>query len=119
MIYRPRIPPRYQGPAWLTNRWLGSSLRRLLDRGDRASVTLANESTGETRATVSGSAGVYVFPSLAPGTYRIDAELPGFQRTVRRGIELAAGQKLGVDLTLEIGNVQQSIEGTASAAPRA
>src|SRR5690349_17814289 len=54
----------------------------------KASVTLANESTGDTRATVSGSAGVYVFPSLAPGTYRIDAELPGFQRTVRRGIEL-------------------------------
>src|SRR5215510_911151 len=42
-------------------------------------LTATNTATGIVTMTVSNEAGVYSFPSLQPGTYRVTAELPGFQ----------------------------------------
>src|SRR6266849_2485779 len=43
------------------------------------SVTATNTGTGVVTSGVSNESGVYNFASLLPGTYKVSAELPGFQ----------------------------------------
>src|SRR5205814_10034488 len=47
-----------------------------------ASVTVLNVETGVAALSPTNTAGVYVFPSLPPGTYRLRAEHAGFRRAV-------------------------------------
>src|SRR5215470_11603863 len=42
-------------------------------------VTATNTETGVVTTAVSNEAGTYTIPSLLPGTYKVSAELPGFQ----------------------------------------
>lgn len=43
-------------------------------------VVLANQATGVEFKTVSNDAGLYVFPAIAPGAYRITADHPGMAK---------------------------------------
>jgi hypothetical protein len=45
-----------------------------------AKVTLTNSSTNVARTTVTNEAGIYVFPGVTPGPYRVSVESPGMQR---------------------------------------
>ena len=78
-------------------------------------VALTNEATGVSRSTTSGDGGTYSFTSLQPGRYRLTAELQGFRRIERTGVELQVNQRAQIDLDLEIGLVSESllIQGTA------
>lgn len=80
-----------------------------------AAIKLINESSGESQSTISSAGGLYVFTSLGPGSYRIEAEASGFQKTLRRGMVLSVGQKLAVDLTMQVGNITQTLEVTGAA----
>src|SRR5262245_18718984 len=48
-----------------------------------ATVTVANVATNITRTVVTDGEGNYVVTPLDPGKYRVTAEVPGFQKTVR------------------------------------
>src|ERR1700720_1662741 len=61
-------------------------------------VTITNQGTNATRAAISNDAGAYSFPSLAPGTYSLRAEKPGFKTIVRTPIELQVQQAARIDL---------------------
>jgi len=51
-------------------------------------VTATNNATGVATTVVSNEAGAYTFPSLQPGSYKVSAELPGFQtKTYERNLE--------------------------------
>lgn len=49
----------------------------------KARVTARAVSTGEQVEALSGDAGTYTFPRLAPGRYTLTFEKEGFQRLVR------------------------------------
>lgn len=49
-----------------------------------ATVTMTSVNTGQTRSTVTGSAGEYAIPSLRPDTYGITVEREGFQKYSRK-----------------------------------
>jgi hypothetical protein len=74
-----------------------------------AQVTAINEETGETRRTYSGAEGEYTLSVLPPGSYRIEAEAPGFQKYLGRGILLQVGQNLRLDLVLKPGGPSEEI----------
>src|SRR6476620_1500328 len=57
-----------------------------------ASVTVRNVETGTTRTSTTDESGVYRFPLLPLGTYRITVETSNFKRFVRDGITLVTGQ---------------------------
>jgi hypothetical protein len=80
-----------------------------------AKVVLTNEGTSFTREAVSNANGQYAAYSIPTGPYRITVEHPGFQKLVRTGAELTAADSLTVDLTLQVGNVQETVEVTATA----
>src|SRR6185312_5756069 len=72
-------------------------------------VALTNEATGVSRSTTTGGAGTYVFTSLQTGRYRLTAELPGFRKVERTGVELQVNQRAQIDLDLELGLVSESL----------
>lgn len=76
----------------------------------RATLKATNSETGVTTQTFSNQHGVYEIPYLNPGTYRLEAELVGFKHWVQPVVEVRTGERLRIDLRLEVGNVAESIE---------
>ena len=68
-----------------------------------ASVNITNAETGISRTAATDAAGRYVFASLPPGRYDLEASLPGFKTTLRSGITLTIGAEVVVNLTLSLG----------------
>jgi len=77
------------GSAQTTN---GSIYGSILDSSGaaapKANVTASNVQTGVALSTVSNDSGLYIFPSLLPGEYRVTAELAGFRKGQAAGIQL-------------------------------
>jgi hypothetical protein len=82
-----------------------------------ASVKVINMLTGETRAATTNELGEYIFPGLPVGRYRVETEVSGFSRSARSAIELTVNQNARVDVVLQVGAVEQSIEVSADATP--
>src|SRR5207244_2103433 len=72
------------------------------------SVTIRNVETNSTFSTVSDATGNYAAPLLKPGTYEVSAELPGFKKQSKSGIEVKVQDRLKVDFTLQVGNVSET-----------
>ena len=79
-----------------------------------AAVGAKEDRTGVAVHTVTSEAGIYVFPNVPPGIWTITAEKPGFKRSVQNGIEIFIAQRQVLDLRLEVGDVQQSVEVTTT-----
>jgi outer membrane receptor protein involved in Fe transport len=76
-------------------------------------VTVTNESTGQTRQAVTSGEGRFVIPTLLPGRYTIKAELQAFDTATRTGLVLGVGQELSVVLTLNLAGVREEVTVTA------
>src|SRR5260370_40386317 len=66
-----------------------------------AKVAVTLVSTGGRSQTTTGTDGQYTIPFLAPGTYRLEAEASGFKHYVRDGIEVSAGDGVGIDIGMQ------------------
>jgi len=75
-----------------------------------ASITVTNPQTGVAATEPANSAGVYVFPTLLPGTYNVKVELQGFQSAVRNSVELQTQQTVRLDFSLAIGTIAETVE---------
>src|SRR5512138_218750 len=75
-----------------------------------ATVTLTNEATKASFTTNTTSVGAYVFDSIQIGQYTLLVEKTGFKKFVSPGNTLSIGQPLTVDVTLEIGQVAETVE---------
>ena len=80
-----------------------------------ARVTVKNLETGMARSTVTGPRGRYEVSSLQVGEYEVTVSMPGFQTSVRTGIELTVGRTAVVDHTLQVGEVAQTVTITGEA----
>jgi outer membrane receptor protein involved in Fe transport len=83
-----------------------------------AKVTVTNTSTRISRQTQTDKDGAYAVAPLPIGRYEVAAESAGFSRTVVSGKNpLEINQTLRIDVTLELGNVKDTltVEGGASA----
>ena len=74
-----------------------------------AVVKVINEDTGVEIETVSNEEGLYRVPFLVPGHYRVEINLEGFARAVRRPITLEVSQTLPVDAVLSIGAQSETV----------
>jgi hypothetical protein len=74
-----------------------------------AEVTLTNEGTNISRSTSSNEAGEYNFPNLAPGNYALRVTLTGYKTYSRSGLPVGTQQFLTIDITLEVGTLQETV----------
>src|SRR5882724_1911403 len=77
-----------------------------------AQVRLSNLGTSELRIQSTGSDGLYSFVNLFPGKYKVDVEKAGFKRTSRTDIVVEVQQTSRIDLTMQVGEVTQTVEVT-------
>jgi hypothetical protein len=73
-------------------------------------VTATNIETGFQQSTMTDSRGEFRVLAMPVGTYRLEAELSGFQKFVEDNIVLTVDQQHRVDIKMEVGSLQQSIE---------
>jgi len=79
------------------------------------SVTATNVETNVSQTTITNGEGDYSILFLNPGTYTVTAELSGFKKIVRNSLQVRVGEKLGVDLTLEVGAMAETVQVSAEA----
>jgi hypothetical protein len=82
-----------------------------------ATVSVINVDRDITRRVITNASGQYSAPNLIPGNYTVRAEATalGLRAPERRHIDLAAGQEVRVDLTLQPAEqIQLPLTGTHS-----
>jgi hypothetical protein len=80
-----------------------------------ANITLTNVATNAVRTAVSTDSGDYTFPAVAPGVYNIRVERPAFKTASTNNVRVQVQQTVRLDFILEVGQVTESIEVSASA----
>src|SRR6476659_4330524 len=80
-----------------------------------ATVTITNIATNATRTTATDDGGFYTVTNLPVGTYAVTVERSGFKKANQTGNVLTADQRLTVNITLEAGNVTETVEVTTAA----
>ena len=72
-------------------------------------VTAVSPTVPGTHISVSESDGQYRLLNLPPGVFDVVAELAGFTKYTRQGVEVRAGLNLTLDIVLTLGSVAESI----------
>ena len=72
-------------------------------------VVALNTETGATRSVLTSDTGYYTFEALQPGTYAISAEMPGFKSYRQEGVTVSVGERVRVDVTLQVGEVTETV----------
>ncbi|HLK49463.1 MAG TPA: TonB-dependent receptor [Bryobacteraceae bacterium] len=75
-----------------------------------AAVTVTNVSTNSNQRVLTAPDGTFSVVDLQPGTYRVDVETEGFKRTSQENVQLTAAGPATVNLTLEAGSLNESVE---------
>jgi hypothetical protein len=73
-------------------------------------VTVTNTATGVPSEVTTDAAGRYQVRYLNPGIYSVAASLSGFKTAVKTGFEVRVGDNVVVDLALELGAVEETVE---------
>ena len=106
--------------GWLyAQRDLGTITGTITDPGEsvvpHAKVTITEDATGLNYTVETSDTGDYVRPALKPGTYTVTVEAKGFRRVAQKNVAVAGGDRVGVSLSLPVGDVTQSVEVSAEA----
>jgi len=80
-------------------------------------VTIRSASTNVVRSTVTDSVGRYVIDNLAPGTYELTVELPGFTAQTS-SVVVSADQPVNLDVTLQMAGRSEQVQVTGTLIPR-
>jgi hypothetical protein len=95
----------------------GTILGRVIDSSRAVipgvAVRATNVATGVSASAKSNAAGSYTLPYLIPGTYTVSAELAGFKRFVREGVQVRVSESVELNIPMEVGQVTETVEITA------
>ena len=72
-------------------------------------VTAINTGTGLSTEAVTDATGNYTIRNLAPGIYDVTAVLQGFRELRQRGLNITAGNIVRADLTLQLGQLSETV----------
>src|ERR1700704_1454776 len=78
-------------------------------------ITATNTQTGIVTTVISNETGAYQFASLQTGTYKVSAELAGFQTQTYNNVALGVSQQVRLNFSLQVGGVAQNVEVTIAA----
>ncbi len=91
----------------------GTILGTILDSSGaavpKATVTVENQQTGVKREVITDESGLFVAPELPLGVYRITVAFQGFKTKVQEGIAVRVSERVKLDLTLEPGEMKETV----------
>lgn len=79
-----------------------------------AEISILEMNTGILVEKQANASGVYVSGPLKVGMYEISVATDGFKTAVRSGVEIHAGDRIGLNFTLEVGNLVEVVEVTGA-----
>src|SRR5258708_23646919 len=74
-----------------------------------ATVEVKNTATQVTRRVTTNAQGRYAMPELIVGNYDVRVSMQGFQNSVQTGVPVVVGGERVVDVTMRIGQAQETI----------
>ncbi len=80
-----------------------------------ARISVQNLGTNNVRTVEANSSGAYTAGDLLPGTYAVTAEKSGFRKSIQTGIVLTVGQVATLSISLQLGDVKESVTIIANA----
>ena len=80
-----------------------------------AKVTIIEDATGLSYVVQTTEVGEFVRPLLKAGTYTITVEVQGFRKAEQKGVIVKPGDRIGVNIALQVGQIDQTVEVQASA----
>jgi Carboxypeptidase regulatory-like domain/TonB dependent receptor len=80
-----------------------------------AAVTATDQQTGVAKTASTDAAGSFQFIDLQPGTYTLKVSVAGFKTLERRDLPVTLNNVTRAALTLEVGNIEQSVTITGEA----
>ncbi|TAM81462.1 MAG: TonB-dependent receptor [Acidobacteria bacterium] len=80
-----------------------------------AKVTAVQNDTSQTYSTKTNSSGDYYIPYMLPGVYTVTVGANGFKTNVQGNVLLQASASFGLNFTLQVGSITQSV--TVTSAP--
>ena len=78
-----------------------------------ATVTATQVTTQTARTTVTDAGGFFTFANLPASRYDISAELQGFKKSVKEGVQLDAAGSLTLEFALSTGSINEQVTVTA------
>src|SRR6266498_1938348 len=82
---------------------------------NNAKVTLTNTGTREERKATTDDNGSYSLTLIPPGVYVLSVKVTGFKEYINQGLEVSVNDRKTINVTLEPGNVSESITITGEA----
>ena len=82
-----------------------------------ASVTMTQVDTGVARNATTDDRGLYLFPQVPAGTYRVEANAAGFTTTVVEDVRVALNAPTSIEIVLDVGAVAETVV-VAAAGPQ-
>jgi hypothetical protein len=105
-------------PAWAQTASTALVLGTVTDPGGAvvpdATVSLTNTATNETKTLTTNSAGQYVFPGIAPGTYTLKVSKAGFATMSFSNVKLDVNKSYTYDAKLEVSSGKEIVEVAAT-----
>lgn len=108
------------GPAWRATAQIlyGSLVGTVTDSSGaavpEAKVTITNSETNAVRSVNTGTDGSYNFPTIQNGTYVVEVQKEGFRSYRTSGVLISTANVTRVDVSLNVGQIAESITVDAS-----
>ena len=80
-----------------------------------AVVSMTEIDKGLVRSVTTDTQGGYALPELPVGPYRLEVRASGFKNYVESGLVLQVGNNVRINVTMEVGSVNQTVEVQANA----
>src|SRR5688572_12777857 len=77
-------------------------------------VIVKNETSGTTQEVTTDGEGRYQANAIGAGSYTVSAALAGFKTATTKDVRVAPGQPVTIPLTLEIGQLEETVVVTSS-----
>ncbi|MDQ2950552.1 MAG: TonB-dependent receptor, partial [Acidobacteriota bacterium] len=82
-----------------------------------AAITLTSNETNISHTAKTTGSGVFTISGLAPGTYKVSVEKPGFTKKLLNDVRVDAEQVRSLNVQLEVGLVTESVTVNESSVP--
>ncbi len=80
-----------------------------------ATVTISSPSLMGTQSVISSEEGHFRFPTVPPGEYTIEVQMPGFKTAQLKNVIVRVGMKLNLKIELEVAAIEEEVTVTAGA----